>query len=574
VLEDTSPAAPTITKRRNIKLIAVFVVLVFVSAAVLGTWYLFLRHWSIKDVAAAVINDPTPAAPGFKHSLAGKSVIVDGKVTNITETATSLGTLYTVELDNFGDMQLVQWGSTDAVVGKRISLKVSFEWSECNDERHVFSPQINFPDLMVLPPVDIVLRAVSHVNGQADLVPFTDPNADLKIVVDWILNPVPLSECNATLKAGRYSWAAEYIDLLGWYENNNITDQIPDLSLLNSTNGKIAFTDANVDRYLDTGDFFLIRNMTRPASESGLKTYLLSVDWPREPEAMYQERPVGALVYIIMKKDGFLRYLSAETPYIRMAESSTLNGVRFLMTRTDSVQDWDNVSVIISDGINWTEWRDISAANLTASSSPVTWTSAIEMAVGRTAARISVTDIESDGQMGLGDYVDVDFLDKNAAPTEYLEFRLMYRPMGSSMFSMHINISAVPICNTTLSLLGGSADLVFMSPHTGFNMTYYSYDLPWSEVNLTVSLSTGNISWRPSSSDLDSGSRTTFTFPSVPSGPYNITCSIIDLEGNGYLNRGDSMAVQVQGATDFPHPSEIILSHVPTSGTIYSIEIL
>jgi hypothetical protein len=81
-----SESAPR-RKRRGVstKVATVIIVVATVfSSAGLFARFEYLRHWSIRDVIEEAVNDPYVGTSGFSHILAGRTVVVEGEVTNIT----------------------------------------------------------------------------------------------------------------------------------------------------------------------------------------------------------------------------------------------------------------------------------------------------------------------------------------------------------------------------------------------------------------------------------------------------------------------------------------------------------
>ncbi len=60
------------------KIVAVAVAAVLIAPSIGTIWYVFFRHWSVGDLAEQVVMDPDISRPGYKHSLAGKKVVVEG----------------------------------------------------------------------------------------------------------------------------------------------------------------------------------------------------------------------------------------------------------------------------------------------------------------------------------------------------------------------------------------------------------------------------------------------------------------------------------------------------------------
>lgn len=71
---------PNKEKRLSKKAMAIILASVLIVASV-GVWYVVFRHWSIHEFGNKVVYSEW--APGFDPSLAGSSVFVEGRVTEI-----------------------------------------------------------------------------------------------------------------------------------------------------------------------------------------------------------------------------------------------------------------------------------------------------------------------------------------------------------------------------------------------------------------------------------------------------------------------------------------------------------
>ncbi len=267
-----SPKESKFSSKRILAIVLAFV-LVFTS---FGVWYFLVRPWSIQEVAEKVTGDPY--APGFEPYLAGTSIHVSGRVTDFDVNHTTLGPLTVIELDNFNLMHLVDWNEPDFKLGDIISRKVDFEWSRFNDDIRVFSPQLDFPWMHPAFAVPVVMAAVSYIEGFC-LLPKNDPMSD-DVILQVVLRMnegFPLGLFNASLKKGVGSWAVEYIDVTGGYEDNPQLDYLGTLEDRFGENQTMEFVDANSNDLFDDGDYFRL-SLTRPPEDSGVLTYFLQIN--------------------------------------------------------------------------------------------------------------------------------------------------------------------------------------------------------------------------------------------------------------------------------------------------------
>jgi hypothetical protein len=529
-------------KKSRIQMVAAVVIVVVLISAAFGAYYVFFRHWTIMDVAKAVIDDPTPAAPGFKHSLAGKSIVVEGRVTNITTRSTTAGIFTQIELDHCPYVPLVEWGIPDYSIGNRIEKRVSFEWSNCNEERHVYSPQLAFPNLWSAPSVEVVMRAVNWVSDGAYLETSWIEGRDIRVDVTYVRDPILLSEVNCTLKAGRHSWAAEYMDTLGNYPYNNATDRMASLLDRSGVNGSIRFFDNDTDLYLDEGDYFLLRNLTLPATESGMNTYLLMIEWPSEPEMSSYSKGL-ALTYVPLIQKGLMRYDVGDTPGVRMMRSSVDSGVRYTVrTVVDHAPNWSNLTLMLygPDFIN-AQLLNFSSSAMTGPPlasqvfSPVT--------VRGTTLQVEATDELGNGLLDVGDSITVTCISGSFPANSSYQISLMFNPTGSSVWMTTFVPDAIPVCSFDAQAIPTGLDLSFRPVHTGLNLTYAPFDVPWDEVNVELTDGNASVNWTFGLGALSWGRGGTSDLSTQTLGALTVGCNATDLEGNGLVNRGDSIDI-------------------------------
>lgn len=560
IAEENSTPGLEQKPRISKKLVAFVLVLIVISASSFTVWFVFFKHWTIRDVAAAVINDDTPARPGFSHSLAGKTVTVQGKVTNITIEHTNQGELFLVELDRFEDFNLVFWGEFSHRIGNMIETKVSFEWSVCNDEKHVYSPQISFPNIISLNPLDIMSKTYDWISGVL-LNKHELPSGKVNISVDNVDEPIPLSIANCTLRTGRSSWANELMDFWGSYKDNNESDYILNLTQNRGPNGKLTFTDANSDSYLDKGDYFTVDGLPRPSMESGSYTFMFLVNWREGPPIPYYSASHSTVAYMIMNHKGLLSMLDAHTPGGKLLTTALHDNLRAELVYLESYKalSWNDLDIILSDGNNYATWNVSSDTLNSTHEMNVTLPS---RSLGALTISCKMTDREGNGRFDVSDLIE---LTSNGAThfsnsTSYV-MTVIYKPTQAEFCHAHFRPEIVPVSNMTTSILQDGRGFTFGPMHTGYNRTYFAIDVPWDEIRIKLSDGNGTVIWTPEESTLKAGSTCSEPLAALSLGSITIRCNLTDLDGNGWVNRGDGFTLRTTG------PNEFLTSE------IYSVEV-
>lgn len=345
---------PRMRKGISKKIVALVIAVMVVGASGLFIWYEYFRPWSTNDIAKEVISDPLDATPGFDHSLAGKEITVGGKVTNMTTYRTTLGNWTFVELDHFEEIHLQVWGDVKYGLGERIKMKVRFEWSTCNDERHVLSPQVDFPNHM-LPFIGVEIGDVSRVVG---MVLTTNESADGRVVATVFDQspPVQLSDANCSLRAGTTSFASEYVEAHGAWRYGREIDRIANLTNGIGVNSTLRFFDSDLDNNISSGDRFEISGLARPDTESGVRTYMLMIGLTNVTDLRYSSGVAGS-TYIVMTDKGPLRILEPINPYARITSETVADGVRNTFVRVMNPVPWSDVVMILQGGSNFVQWH-------------------------------------------------------------------------------------------------------------------------------------------------------------------------------------------------------------------------
>jgi hypothetical protein len=379
------------------KILVIMIVVPVVIASGLFLWATYVREWSTYDVAKQIISDPSIGSPGFTHSLAGRTVTVGGKLTDIETIKTSQGDLSFLTLNNFSEIRLVVWGDVPYKIDRSMSMEVHFEWATCNEERHVYSPQIDFP-WFVLPALGSVQDAVSATSGMVFSVEDTATGRIYVRIFDQY-PPVTLANANCTLSAGTSSFASEYIDVLSGLGFGRKLDSIDNMTETTSVNGSITFSDADHNGLFSRGDFFELNGVERPQEDSGVRTYLLIIGRTNATGTMYDPGWIG-MTYLVVMHRGLVAY-ERETPAGRFSVAPDPDGMKVTCQSLTRPVSWDNVSIGLMDGVTFVSW-DPSSGALNQGSACETYLG--EQRLGSLDVMCTVGDVSGNGMLDEGDY--------------------------------------------------------------------------------------------------------------------------------------------------------------------------
>jgi hypothetical protein len=419
---------PDVRKGISKKIVALFIVAMVLGASSLFIWFEYLRPWTTRDIAKEVINDPVIATPGFDHGLAGKEITVKGRVTNITTYQTTIGNQTFVELDNFAEIRLQIWGEVKYKVGERIKVKVRFEWSMCNDERHVYSPQVDFPNF-VLPAIGVVTDAVSIVSGMV-LTP--NESADGRVIVTVFdqFPPVRLADANCSLRAGSTSFAEEYVQLLGRWTYGREINRIANLKNGVGMNSSLRFFDSDLDGNISNGDRFEVSGLARPGTESGVRTYLLTVGLTNVTD-LRNSSDIAGTMYMVMTSRGLLRILGPISPYARLSSAMIPDGVAGSVVRVLTPVPWSDVAIMLQDGTNFVRWCP-STGELNNGVNSTAYLGNLD--IGSLNVSYTVVDVLGNGMLDEGDYFMLNtWLGTSFSPLQNYTVGVVYEPTAEQI---------------------------------------------------------------------------------------------------------------------------------------------
>jgi hypothetical protein len=522
-------------------MLAMVIVAVLILSSALAVWFLYYRHWSASELADKMVEDDYGMEMGFEPGLAGKSVVVEGRVTEVVLYNTTLGPANVVTLDNESLVSLVYWDTVSPHIGDRVEKRITFEWAYWNDEKHVVSPQVWITFGLAFGFVT-VMNSVSSVASDNSEVRLHNDGDNTVIEIDWLKEPVPMDRANCTLASGSRSG---YRDYFSW-SGNEAADSIKNLSLGNSTNHMIEFLDMNHDGYLDNGDMFVLKNLTRPDAECGIKTYTFNISWPRDPDEMQDDSVHGIWCYIPYLKGGAFWPTSWESPVLR-GSIERADGVRTL--RIDYVDRgilWQNMTILLFDGFNWTRWEGAS----------------IQYMGYLGIQKLGLLDVQAyinhsaeDGTVTPGDYVNVGVVDFGSFPST-CNYTLTLVYDSHQILSKTIGVNDSPVtrlerCAPAASGPIAGASFAFTTVHVGVNSTYRSVDLPWDYVFVNLTDGTNSYGWTTSSASLDLGKGSGRCFAEGALGTLAVQLCVYDLNGDGHVNRGDRLELRTPDASGF-----------------------
>lgn len=524
------------------KILAVVIVVILVSASVFTVWFFYFRHWSAHELSSKIVKDEYGVRMGFESNLAGRSVVVEGRVTDIEFYNSTLGPLNVVVLDDEDWASLVYWDTVSLQIGDRIERKITFEWAYWNDEKHVVSPQVWIPFAYAF-SFALTMNAVSSVASEMSEIGLHNDGNDAVIEIRWLKEPVRLDEANCTLTAGNRSGHMDYY----FYPENNVTDSIQNLSLGISPNQMIEFSDENDDGYLDNGDLFILKNLDRPDTECGIKTYTLNVDWPRDPDERQDDSVHGVWCYIPFLKDGVFWPASWEFPVLR-GFIERADGVRTL--RIDYVDRqvlWQNISIFLTDGDNYAKWET--------NTNNQSWEQLGVKQLGLLNVEAGIEHSTGNGVVTAGDCVNVGVDDFGSFPsTRNYTLGILYDGNQVLYKTFGVDDSPVARLEPYTPLAGATIDGVgftFTHVHVGVNSTFRSMDLPWDYVFVNLTDGTNSLTWTASSSSLHGGVGAWACFANMTLGAVAVQLCIYDLYGDGLVNRGDRLELRTPDVSGF-----------------------
>ena len=380
---------------RKRKVLAVTVTLLVIAAGGFAAWELWFKYTSVRDLPSLVTG--SPAAPGFKDSLIGKTLTVRGKVTGIETTDTTLGRLFTIELDNFNEIHLVKWDECDYEVNAIIKMDVTFEVSCWNQETHVYSPQLDFPVLCVILGTEHALRDINSVQGVlTKAIPVSPGN--LSIRFDWVEEDMPLSIFNCSLRAGTNSWAADYVDAGGGMTYGEVVEYCEDVPEASGDAEHILFIDADGNNNLSTGDRIDLSDLPFPEMQSGVLCYMLCLDFG-EVNISGMVHTQQLYTYIPMVREGVLT-ISNHSLYASMGSEEIAMGAKYTFRYISEPHPWERTSLILRSGGDHETLRPL-ARELNGSAPSTYFNRVIE--IDGKSWWVNVTDMNGDGLADVGD---------------------------------------------------------------------------------------------------------------------------------------------------------------------------
>jgi len=563
----STDSAPAKKPNRMIsrKTLAVIIAVILVSASIFTVWYFYFRHWSASELADKMVRYEGGGYRGFESGLAGRSVIVEGRVTAIESQETTIGNVTIVELDDVAESSLVFWNTVSFEIGDRIERKISFEWSYWNEDRSVFSPEVWLPFGYAY-GLSNVMNSVSYVISDGGVLSLINDGNNLRIEIEWLEEPVSLDIANCTVVAGSRSGYMDYGDLQDYSGEKNATDSIDNLTHEVGWNQTIEFSDENADGYLDNGDSFILKNLRRPDTQSGIRTYMFHVDWPRDSDMDQHDYIHGLWCYIPVLADGAVLPL-LWTPPVSRGSLGPDDGARTLtIDYIDRPIPWENITILLFDGTNFAKWEP-TVVNPLAESLGI-------KELGLLEVDANITHTAGNGIVSAGDRVTVSVADSGVFPTgTYFTLSILDEELGESIIRKTFNVNDTPKARLEpyLSPPGWPIDGVgftFTQAHVGINNTYSPFDLSWNDVIVNLTDGVNNVSWTTSSSSLHLGFGAGACFDNLTLGSVKVQLCVYDLNGDGQVNNGDRLELWTPDVSGFSssttYSATAIYSHTGT----------
>jgi hypothetical protein len=577
-LESTpvSAAGPTASRKVSRKLVAVILVAVLLGTSGFYIWYEYYRHWSIEDLEDAAITweysgmNSAGIDVGFKAYLEGRTVTVEGKVSDIYSLMTAAGELNLVYLEGGTFASLMQWGHSDLEEGDRIQMRVEFERGVINGEEHVFSPQVGFPGYGRFVASQVTVHALNWVQGEW-VLSTQDDGDDIVVRVERTRDPVPLAMARCNIRQGVSTGVLEYLDLAVFYRDNPDLDTITDLRTSVGLNDTLEFLDENDDGYLDDGDAIVIHGVIRPESASGAQTYLLSVwrdTYPdeTEPDAV----PNVFCAYLVITQRGLLWTTGSGSAVGSSFISGSEEGLTATIDYISEPAAWNDTSLLVIHGSEYARCSpEAESLSLGPDSS---WSSEV-LEVEDLQVECEITDVEGDGLVGVGDVVRVKSMNGTGLEEgETLSLHVEVVSTGGALLREVYICGATPVSDCLTSFTADSSTITLAPIHNGTDHDYELLDVLWDDVVVCLSDGENETEWALDSDTLDGGTAGLWTSAESGLGNLSVACAVSDLQGNGLANTGDriEVAVTTDGGFEPGVSYTISIHHTPTDSDIFT----
>lgn len=561
--------APKHAKRVTKKVIVVLVVASLLGASGFYVWYEYFRHWDIEDLedAVVIVNEYGPVIDGFDTDLAGRTVTVDVVVAELRSWNTTVGQMTVIYPEGMRYVSLLQWGQAELAVGDRVQMEVSFEWGTVNGIRSVYSPQVGSPGLRMLMEYSWIFKAVNWANGESS-VDVKDTGDDVTVTLDKIADPVPLQMSRCSVKAGTEA-SKELMDMYGWYDDKPDLDTILDLTSCVGQNGTIEFNDENDDGYLDDGDSFALHDLVRPVEPCGAQTYLMKVErdlYPEEPE-----EDMGGVVfaaYLVMTHNGTMWVTDDQTRTGTAHSEAVPGGVAVTLDAISVPTSWDEISLLVAGGDDYVRFYP-NATSLTGEEDATDSCGVAD--IGEVKVECVAKDSDGNGLLEATDRIELIAKDGTQF-NDSIYLSVEYLVTDTLIVRKDLIFGLQPISNCTLLASDDDVSVVLGPVHNGTGYDYESLDVVWHGVLVRLTDGVSTAQWNATYDLLCGESPSDWLSEEAALGGLSAVCRIVDLQGNGLANAGDSVCVTIQDEGVF-HPGTeytISLVYVPTGEDIYS----
>lgn len=387
------------------KIVAIFIVAILVIS-IFALWFVYVRPWSVEELSSKFIGPI--GNPSFPPDFANMTVTVTGVPIGKIVWQTNRGPMTVLEFDiadnSLEFIALRTWGEgASYAVGERMYMQVSFEWSIFNNESCVLSPQLCFPGVGYLLPIETVTSAVNHAQGVYYEINQT-ADGGIRISLLDVSRPCNLSSSNCSLRSFIHGGSAvTYIDVLGMPDINHGSigmDHINDLSLKEGENGLIEYQDSNDNGMMDTGDSILIDGLRKPTMQSGALSYMFVLNSSFGPNES-DHRHIDC--FIVMYSEGLTRLINAEYPYCRFNDLSNQTQIKAEVAYVAGNAYWNELLITLRDGhFNPVSDWNLSGIRFSDSSPSFAYLSSDTVSLD---INCTIVDLKGNGLIDKGDYL-------------------------------------------------------------------------------------------------------------------------------------------------------------------------
>ncbi|MDQ1371645.1 MAG: Pilin protein, partial [Candidatus Thermoplasmatota archaeon] len=155
---------------------------------------------------------------------------------------------------------------------------------------------------------------------------------------------------------------------------------------------------------------------------------------------------------------------------------------------------------------------------------------------------------------------------------ESIHLCVEYLATDTPIVSKDLMFGVQPTSDCTMLASDEDVSVVLGPVHNGTGYDYESMDVVWDSVFVRLTDGVSTVQWSATYDLLCGESPSEWLSDEAALGGLSAVCRIVDLQGNGLANAGDSVCVMIQDDGAFHPGTEYTLSlvYIPTGEEIYS----